>query len=160
MGQQPGGAGRLPVRGDGTAGPSPTGYSLIYDTQQPPAPDRGASVSRSARTLLGLAVYPHAGGGLQVREPGSGFYRSSSPRRLYPPARRAARASTGSASPIVSSGEPQFRGFDIRGIGPRVLRAGYWWRTGLSRCRPTATIQGRCLVVEFITSPVWKSRSR
>ena len=44
-------------------------------------------------------------------------------------------------------GEPQFRGFDIRGVGPRVLRAGYVRNIG--RSQGETTIIGAALAWVF-----------
>jgi outer membrane protein insertion porin family len=126
-------AGRYLCDAIGKRTTSSIGYSLIYDTRDNRIrATRGNSVTLSQdfaglggdvkyiRTRLSAAKYVPLGGGFIFSLTGEGGYihslegdRRDSTGQLVDPIRLTDR---------FFLGEPQFRGFDIRGVGPRVKR--------------------------------------
>ncbi|MEC3948943.1 outer membrane protein assembly factor BamA [Sphingobium sp. HWE2-09] len=115
---------------------SSVGYSLIYDTRNNRIrPTRGQNVTLSqdfaglggdvkyVRTVLKASKFVSLGGGFIFSLSGEGGYIHS--------LEGTRRDSTGAEVDAVRLtdrfflGEPQFRGFDIRGVGPRVVRRYY-----------------------------------
>lgn len=111
---------------------STIGYSLVYDTRDNRIrPTRGHSVSLSQdfaglggsvsylRTTLNANKYWSLGGGFIFSLRGEGGYIKSFD-----------KAPSASSDPVrlvdrFFLGEPQMRGFDIRGVGPRIVRKPY-----------------------------------
>ena len=111
---------------------SSVGYSLIYDTRNNRIrPSRGHNVTlsqdfaglggdvRYIRSVLKASKYWGLGGGFVFSLSGEGGYIHS-----------LQKSSSPSSDPVrlvdrFFLGEPQIRGFDIRGVGPRIVRKQY-----------------------------------
>ena len=125
-------AGRYLCEAIGNRWTSSIGYSLIYDTLNSrvrPTAGQRFSFSQDFAGLGGDVKYIRTRAeGSKFVNLGSGFIGSIVAEGGYIHPLEKSRGAGVDRIRITDRfylGEPQFRGFDIRGVGPRVLRAGY-----------------------------------
>ena len=125
-------AGRYLCEAIGNRWTSSIGYSLIYDTLNSrvrPTAGQRFSFSQDFAGLGGDVMYIRTRAeGSKFVNLGSGFIGSIVAEGGYIHPLEKSRGAGVDRIRITDRfylGEPQFRGFDIRGVGPRVLRAGY-----------------------------------